>query len=112
MGTNDYIEIERIAKLEAQVESIKEDVAEVKQEVKALNNKIDSGNRRIVEHLDNSINELAKADQEQHTSLKKSMENVQTRVDMLERWKWMIIGGAVVIGYLIGNSDVVLRFFK
>lgn len=112
MGVVENVNVERIAKLEAQVESIKEDVAEVKQDIKALNQKIEDGNRRIVEHLDNSINELAKADQEQHTALKKSMEKVQTRVDLLERWKWMIIGGAVVIGYLIGNSDVVLRIFK
>lgn len=112
MGVVENVNVERIAKLEAQVEGIKEDVAEVKQDIKALNQKIEEGNRRIVEHLDNSISELAKADQEQHTALKKSMENVKTRVDLLERWKWMIIGGAIVIGYLIGNSDVVLRIFK
>jgi uncharacterized coiled-coil DUF342 family protein len=112
MGVVENINIERIAKLEAQVESIKEDMSEMKQDIKSLNAKIDDGNRRIVEHLDNSIKELAKADQEQHTALKESMENVKSRVDLLEKWKWMIIGGAIVIGYLIGNSDMLLKFFK
>jgi len=112
MGVVENVNIERIAKLETQVESIKEDVSEMKQDIKTLNSKIEDGNRRIVEHLDNSINALAKADQEQHTALKQSMENVKSRVDLLERWKWMIIGGAIVIGYLIGNSDVILRIFK
>ena len=112
MGVVENINIERIAKLEAQVESIKEDMSEMKQDIKSLNAKIDDGNRRIVEHLDNSIKELAKADQEQHSALKESMENVRTRVDLLEKWKWMIVGGAIVIGYLIGNSDMLLKFFK
>jgi predicted nucleic acid-binding Zn-ribbon protein len=112
MGIVENVNIERIARLEAQVETIKEDVAEVKQDIKALNQKIEDGNRRIVEHLDNSINELAKADQEQHTALRQSMENVKSRVDLLEKWKWMIIGGAVVIGYLVGHADFIANILK
>lgn len=112
MALVENFNVERIAKLEAQVESIKEDVAEVKQDIKQLNNKIEDGNRRIVEHLDNSINELAKADKDQHDTLRKSMEKVNTRVDTLERWKWMILGGAIVVGYLIGNTDILTKFFR
>ena len=112
MALVENVNVERIAKLEAQVESIKEDVAEVKQDIKNLNQKIEDGNRRIVEHLDNSINELAKADKDQHDTLRKSMEKVNTRVDTLERWKWMILGGAIVIGYMIGNLDILTKIFK
>ena len=112
MALVENFNVERIAKLEAQVESIKEDMSEVKQDIKNLNQKIEDGNRRIVEHLDNSINELAKADKDQHESLRKSMEKVNTRVDTLERWKWMILGGAIVIGYMIGNLDIITKIFK
>jgi predicted RNase H-like nuclease (RuvC/YqgF family) len=112
MALVENINVERIAKLEAQVESIKEDMAEMKQDIKSINQRIEDGNRRIVEHLDNSINELAKADQEQHASLKKAMDNVKSRVDLLERWKWMILGGAIVFGYLVGHADIFTKFFK
>ena len=112
MALVENFNVERIAKLEAQVESIKEDMSEVKQDIKNLNQKIEDGNRRIVEHLDNSINELAKADKDQHESLRKSMEKVNTRVDTLERWKWMILGGAIVVGYMIGNLDIITKIFK
>lgn len=112
MGTIEHIEIERIAKLEAQVESIKEDVAEVKQDIKSLNQKIEDGNRRVVEHLDASISELAKADKEQHDSLRKSMETVKSRVEVLEKWKWMILGGAIVLGYVIGHADFITKIFN
>jgi peptidoglycan hydrolase CwlO-like protein len=102
------MDLERIAKLEAQVEGIKEDVADVKSDIKDLHSRITTGNREIMDKFEEKINELAKSDKEQHEQLKKSMETVRERVDVLERWRWMIVGGAIVIGYLIGH----LEFFK
>lgn len=103
---------ERIAKLEAQVESIKEDLGGVKQDIKELHSRITTGNREIMDKLDEKIDALAKSDKEQHESLKKSMDNVKERVDVLERWRWMIVGGAIVIGYLMGHLDFFAKFLK
>lgn len=106
------MDLERIARMEAQVEGIKEDVADVKSDIKELHSRITTGNREIMEKLDQKIDELAKSDKEQHTSLKSTMDEVKSRVDVLERWRWMIVGGAIVVGYLLGHSDFVLKFFK
>lgn len=103
---------ERIAKLEAQVESIKEDVADVKSDIKELHSRITTGNREIMDKFDEKIDGLAKADKEQHTALKSSMDEVRQRVDVLERWKWMIVGGAVVLGYALGHIDILTKFVK
>ena len=103
---------ERIAKLEAQVESIKEDVADVKSDIKELHSRITTGNREIMDKFDEKIDGLAKADKEQHTALKSSMDDVRQRVDVLERWKWMIVGGAIVLGYALGHIDVLTKFVK
>jgi peptidoglycan hydrolase CwlO-like protein len=103
---------ERIAKLEAQVESIKEDVADVKSDIKDLHSRITTGNREILDKLDDKIDALASADKEQHTQLKSSMDKVRERVDVLERWRWMIVGGAIVLGYALGHIDVLTRFIK
>jgi peptidoglycan hydrolase CwlO-like protein len=103
---------ERIAKLEAQVESIKEDVADVKSDIKDLHSRITTGNREILDKLDDKIDALATADKEQHTALKTSMDKVRERVDVLERWRWMIVGGAIVLGYALGHIDVLTRFVK
>jgi peptidoglycan hydrolase CwlO-like protein len=103
---------ERIAKLEAQVESIKEDVADVKSDIKDLHSRITTGNREILDKLDDKIDALATADKEQHTALKSSMDKVRERVDVLERWRWMIVGGAIVLGYSLGHIDVLTRFVK
>lgn len=105
-------ESERIAKLEAQMESIKDDVADVKQDIKELHSRITTGNREILEKFEEKIDALAKSDKEQHETLKKSMDNVKDRVDVLEKWRWMIVGGAIVIGYLIGHIEFISKLVK
>ena len=86
------MDLERIARLETQVEGIKEDVAAVKDDIKELHSRITTGNREIMNRLDEKIDELAKADKDQHEALKGSMDQVKQRVDVLERWRWMIVG--------------------
>jgi peptidoglycan hydrolase CwlO-like protein len=106
------MDLERIAKLETQVEGIKEDVADVKQDIKELHSRITTGNREIMDKLDEKIDALAKADKEQHETLKKTMDNVKNRVDVLEKWRWMIVGGALVLGYIIGHLEIFAKLFK
>lgn len=102
---------ERLAKVEAQVESLKDDVAELKTDVKEVHSRITTGNREIMDKLDEKIDALAKSDKEQHEALKKSMDNVKNRVDVLENWRWMIVGGAIVLGYIVGHMGLFSKFF-
>lgn len=115
------MDLERVAKLETQVEGIKEDVADVKNDIKELHSRITTGNREItdrIDHLDRCIEqrmiESAKASKQQHESIQKEIkedvQKVTDRVDLLEKWKWMIVGGAIVLGYLIGHADIFAKF--
>ncbi len=101
---------ERIAKLEARVEGIKEDVAAVKQDIKELHSRITTGNREITDHIDKKIDDLARNDEDQHAEMGRKIDSLAGRIDLLERWKWMIVGGAIVIGYLIGHLDFFAKF--
>lgn len=112
MGTVENVNIERITRLETQMADLKEDVAAVKSDIKELHSRITTGNREIMDRLDQKIDELAKSDKDQHASLKQTMENVKERVDVLERWRWMIVGAAIVCGYLLGNTSVLNVLFK
>lgn len=105
------IDAERVAKLEAQVESIKEDVADVKQDIKELHSRITTTTREITDHIDQKIDQLAKADADQHTSMSKKIDAMKERVDILEKWRFMIVGGAIVCGYLIGHLDLFSKLF-
>lgn len=110
MSTVENINIERITRLETQMTDLKEDVAAVKSDIKELHSRINTGNREIMDKLDQKIDELAKSDKDQHASLKQTMENVKERVDVLERWRWMIVGAAIVCGYLLGNTNLTVLF--
>ena len=103
---------ERIARLEAQVEGIKEDVAAVKQDIKELHSRITTGNREVTDHIDKKIDDLAKNDEDQHNVMGKKIDSLASRIDLLERWKWMIVGGAIVVGYLIGHLDFLANIVK
>jgi predicted nucleic acid-binding Zn-ribbon protein len=107
---------ERVARLETQVEGIKEDVAAVKEDIKELHSRITTGNREIVDkieamdkRLEEKLNKSADAARDQHQEIQKEIQRdvqkISDRVDILERWRWMIVGGAIVIGYLIGHVD-------
>ena len=100
------MEIERVAKLEAQVEGIKEDVAAVKQDIRDLHSRITTGNREIMEKIDDKVDELAQADKEQHAAQIDATRNLAGRVETLERWRWMVVGGAVALGYILSKLPV------
>jgi septal ring factor EnvC (AmiA/AmiB activator) len=103
---------ERLAKVEAQVESLKEDMSEVKADIKDIHSRITTGNREIMQKIDDKIDDLAKSDKAQHEMLKTTMDKVTERVDVLEKWRWMIIGGAIVLGYLIAQMEFFTNIFK
>lgn len=117
------METERIAKLEAQVESIKEDIVEVKNDIKEVHSRITTSNREIVDKIDDmqtriehKMNANAAISQQQHESIRKDivadMESVEKRVTSLEQWKWYVIGGAAVIGYLLAHLSDLVKFLK
>ena len=127
------MEQERIAKLETQVEVIKEDVNEVKSDIKELHSRITTGNREIVDKMDDMqtriehrLNASAVAAKEQHeaiqngikeeikeidTRITTQVKDVDVRVSALERWKWIIIGASVAVGYILGNLDLFAKIF-
>ena len=48
-----------------------------------------------------------KADQkEQHNLMMEKIEDLEKKMNIIERWRWMIIGGAAVVGYLIAQMQL------
>jgi chromosome segregation ATPase len=114
---------ERIAKLEAQVETIREDMAEVKHDIKELHSRITTSNREIVDKIDDmqtriehKMNANSQISQAQHEEIRKDvvedMEKMDSRISNLEKWKWYVIGGAAVLGYLLGHINEIAKYLK
>jgi DNA repair exonuclease SbcCD ATPase subunit len=109
---------ERIAKLEAQVEAMKDDVKEMRVDIKDLHSRVTTQTREIVEKMDDMqtrlehrMNAQAEVSKQQHESIqneiRRDVKIISDRVDVLERWRWMIVGGAVVLGYIVGHMDLI-----
>lgn len=114
---------ERIAKLEVQVQTTKDSSDELKTDIKEIHSRITTGYREIVEKLEimeNRISQRMKENSEtslkQHNSmevnLKIEIKEIKDRVNILERWRWMIVGGALSLGYLVSTLDLISKVFK
>ena len=114
---------ERIAKLEAQMDALKEDVQEVKHDIKEIHSRITTSNREIVDKIDDMQTRIehkmqanAQISQDQHAEIKKEvvqdLEKMNARVSALEQWKWYVIGGAAVLGFLLGHVNEIAKYLK
>jgi DNA repair exonuclease SbcCD ATPase subunit len=117
------MELERIAKLEAQMDALKEDVAEVKHDIKEIHSRVTTSNREIVDKIDDmqtriehKMNANAQISQDQHAEIRKDviddMEKMERRVGALEQWKWYVVGGAATLGFVLGHISEIAKFLK
>lgn len=59
-----------------------------------------------VQNVAEKIEEMRVEQKEQHNALCKKFEDVAKRISVLEKWRFMIFGGAVVVGYLLAHIKV------
>jgi DNA repair exonuclease SbcCD ATPase subunit len=117
------MELERVAKLEAQMDALKEDVAEVKHDIKEIHSRVTTSNREIVDKIDDmqtriehKMNANAQISQDQHAEIRKDviedLDKMNNRVTSLEQWKWYVIGGAAAVGFIIGHLSEITKYLK
>jgi uncharacterized protein (UPF0335 family) len=56
-----------------------------------------------VKNIATDIKELRAEQKEQHDALMRHFINIEERLTNLEKWRWMVIGGGIVIGYIISH---------
>ena len=88
-------------KLARQEEAIVD--AEQKIEVRRaeLSKQIDELHSRITTNTKELMN-LGTAQHEKHSKeIKRLRDDINKRVGVLEKWRWLIVGGSIVIGFLV-----------
>ena len=60
---------------------------------------------KLKEHSDNSI----KQNKELLESNDLNMINLKNRIEVLERWRWFVLGAAACVGYLIANAKTFIN---
>lgn len=56
-----------------------------------------------VKNVSEMMKELRREQKEQHEAMMKRIDSIDKRIDILERWRYMVIGGALVIGYMVAQ---------
>ena len=59
-----------------------------------------------VKNVVDELKEIRKEQKEQHYALINKIDKIVDRVSILERWRWMIFGGAIVVGYIIAHVKI------
>ena len=80
-------------------------------DVKDLYKKMEETTKEIVDKLDDMEARIENKLKEHEDKSDEYREDISERLNALETWKWLVIGGSVVMGYLIDHSDV-LKLFK
>ena len=78
-----------IAVLQIQVKNLEEKIGELKTDLKALHEAIESN----AEETRNMLKAMREQDVKEHTEL-------ANKISALEKWRWMLMGAGVVIGSL------------
>ena len=74
-------------------------------DLKELHSRITTNTRELREHQIISENKML-------NELRNIRTQLDNRVAVLEKWRWIIVGGSIIIGLMISNPDsLLMKFF-
>lgn len=89
------------------------DIKEIHSRVTTISREICDKIDQVETMIEKKLKESAENSTKQHNEIKTDIESkinvLSTRVGVLETWRWLIIGGATVIGYL---ADKLIKLFS
>ena len=56
-----------------------------------------------LKQLTMEIKEHRADSKEQHNQLMLKITEIDKRLQIVERWRWMVVGGAIAVGYLVSH---------
>jgi len=95
---------EKIARQEEAILDAEQKIEERRTE---LSTKIDALHTRISTNTKDIMAAAALQHQEQNKEIQKIRDELSSRVGVLERWRWIIIGGSIIAGFVIQKYMVI-----
>lgn len=98
---------QRLNTLEKSYSRQEDDIREVYSKVAVLSKDICSKLDELENVLENRINHQSSILEKQHKNIQlefsNKLEQVDKRIQILETWRWFVLGAAAVVGYLINK---------
>ena len=88
-------------KIARQEEALFEAENKIEERRSELSSKIDELHSRITTNTKEIMSAAASQHQEQNKEIQKIRDELSTRVGVLEKWRWIIIGGSIIAGFII-----------
>ena len=104
---------------EERINQLEKDHTEVGGDIRDIHSRITTMSREIVDKiestercLEHKIKESNDETSKKLNELNAEMRKIDDRVGFLERWKWMVLGGAITLGYLVGHYTEIIKVLK
>lgn len=106
---------QRHAQHEKTETELKEDIKELHSRIttqsKQLNDRIDQFEQHVTSRLDDIRTDLIQHKKQEFPEDKHN-DSLMNKIDKLNEWRWMIVGGLVLAAWIIGELDLLGKFFK
>ena len=70
------------------------DIFQSQNQIKELHSRITSNQKELLERM-------TKQHREAEVEIRRLREDVVNRIGVLEKWKYLVIGGAIVVGFIV-----------
>jgi len=94
-------------KIARQEEAIFEAENKIEERRSELSSKIDELHSRITTNTKEIMGAAALQHLEQNKEIQKIRDELSTRVGVLEKWRWIIIGGSIIAGFIIQKYMII-----
>jgi len=95
---------EKIARQEETTAAVE---LQIEQRRSDLEKKIDEIHSRITTNTKDIMTAAALQHQEQNKEIQKIRDELSNRVGVLERWRWIIIGGSIIVGFVLQKYMII-----
>jgi chromosome segregation ATPase len=95
---------EKIARQEEAIISAEDHIEKRRDD---LEKKIDDLHSRITTNTKEIMAAAASQHTEQNKEIQKIRDELSNRVGVLERWRWIIIGGSIIVGFVVQKYMVI-----
>ena len=82
---------------------IEKDTVRNEDDIRDIHVKMDNIAKEINKKLDQSMQNSVEGHAKIQAAIEEKLKGIDARVKVLEVWRWLVIGGAIAIGYLVNK---------
>lgn len=104
---------------EERINQLEKDHSMVGSDIRDIHSRITTMSREVIDKIEETEKCLERKIKESNEDTSKKlgvmsdeMKSIDNRVGFLERWKWMVLGGAITMGYVAGHVTDILKIIN